>query len=114
MIVNNEVERLIAIDTIKDYINKYGFNETAKHNLELKRQAIRYYLDAIINDRFSMIAVADSILEGLIEDEALDYGEAKALISRKLQIALPYNITIEEWRGYLNVYKKLKDVKIQD
>ncbi len=115
MIVNNDVERIVAMYTIRQYINKYGFNDIAKHNLETKRQAIRYYLDAIINDRYSMIAVADSLLESIITDDALSYGYSKAIISSKLGYSLPYDITIEEWRGYLEVIKKLnKNDKIQD
>jgi hypothetical protein len=103
MQTNGDFEKVVAIETVKDYINMYGWNETTAEELRVKKRAIDYYLRAVIENRPSLAAMADNMLKEIDENQTAEWGKNKAVVSKILGIAVSNDVTIEEWRGFVKV-----------
>jgi hypothetical protein len=111
MQTNSEFEKMVATETIKEYINKYGFNEKTIDDLKVKRKAIEYYLKSVIDDRPSLAVIAAQMLKEVESFDAPEWGRDKAVISKVLGYTIGNDATIEEWRGYVKLADEIAKTK---
>lgn len=105
---NTKLEKAIAIKTLKDYINKYGFNPKTEEELRIKRRAIEYYLKSVIEGRPSLANLADNMLNEIDQNTQVpEWGKQKAYIAKMLGFMIPNEVTIEEWRGVVKICEEI-------